>query len=117
MLLFFCIAYQVIHGIVIILRIVVSCDIVGKICLVYGHGTVSWTRPVAENNVDGNTNRGPGFLGASLSPLPSTNENINYDDSLAKGPTVQRFPRSHGSTDPQKILLIAKLNQAKPMHR
>ena len=37
MLLFFCIVHQVIHGIVIIMRIVfVSCDIVTKFSFVYG---------------------------------------------------------------------------------
>ena len=52
------------------------------------------------------------FLVPASSPLPSTNENIKYD-SLAKGP---KDPRSHGSTDLQKILLIAKLKQAKQIH-
>ena len=37
--------------------------------------------------MDGNTLTVDRIFGASLSPLPSTNENINYD-SLAKGPTL-----------------------------
>ena len=65
-----------------------------KICLVYGHGTVSWTRP---NNVDGNTNREPDF---SQSQSITINENINYD-SLAKSPTSQL----------QEIAWIGKTNR------
>ena len=40
------------------------------------------------------------IFGASLSPLPSTNENINYD-SLAKSPTSQL----------QEIAWIGKTNR------
>ena len=95
--------------VIIIMRMFVICDNRHEIFVLFMvYGIVSWTRAVAENNLDGNTNRGPGFLGASLSPLPSSNENINYD-SLAKGPTIPWF---HGPTEDSTI---AELKQAKPM--
>ena len=66
-----------IHGIAFIMRIVVACDIVTRLV---EHGQLQEITWMVTRTVEL-------IFGASLSLMPSTNENINYD-SWARGRTV-----------------------------